>query len=129
MRNTGELFANDVSRDRLRALTANVHRMGVTNCIVTNYDGRYRRHNVVRDRPLSSLSREIVKHVNSVDRVLLDAPCTGLGVVSKDPSVKVSRDAEDVEKLAYLQKQLILAAIDAIDANSPTGGVLVGRHF
>eukprot|EP01128_Nolandella_sp_AFSM9_P006412 TRINITY_DN3294_c0_g1_i1.p1 TRINITY_DN3294_c0_g1~~TRINITY_DN3294_c0_g1_i1.p1 ORF type:complete len:646 (+),score=171.88 TRINITY_DN3294_c0_g1_i1:248-1939(+) len=108
MRNTGELIANDASRERLKALTANVHRMGVKNCIVTNYDGR-----------------EIYKHMGGFDRVLLDAPCTGLGVVAKDPSVKVSRDKEDIDKLSFLQKQLILTAIDAVDAQSPTGGIIV----
>lgn len=72
MKNTGELFANDFSKDRLKALTSNNHRLGVFNCIVINYDGR-----------------KVPQHINGFDRVLLDAPCTGLGVVSKDQSVKV----------------------------------------
>ena len=72
MKNTGELFANDVNLDRTKALIANLHRMSVTNCVVTNYDGA-----------------KITKHLKNFDRVLLDAPCTGLGVVSKDQSVKV----------------------------------------
>uniref|UniRef100_A0A6B2L1W4 SAM-dependent MTase RsmB/NOP-type domain-containing protein n=1 Tax=Arcella intermedia TaxID=1963864 RepID=A0A6B2L1W4_9EUKA len=109
MKNSGELFANDVNASRSKALTANIHRMGVTNAIVTNYDGI-----------------KLPKHFpNYFDRVLLDAPCTGLGVVSKDPSVKVKRNAEDLHKLSYHQKQLILAAIDSINPNSKTGGYLV----
>jgi len=109
MKNTGELFANDVNASRSKALTANIHRMGVKNAIVTNYDGI----KVPRHFP------------NYFDRVLLDAPCTGLGVVSKDPSVKVKRNAEDLFKLSYHQKQLILAAVDSINHNSKTGGILV----
>lgn len=76
------------------------------------------------------------------DRILLDAPCSGTGVIWKDQSVKTSRDSQDVQKRWQLfislfkkntyfpcrhtlQRELILSALDALDANSPTGGYLV----
>jgi ribosomal RNA methyltransferase Nop2 len=40
MKNTGVLFSNDVSRDRQKSTVANIHRLGVSNTVVTNYDGR-----------------------------------------------------------------------------------------
>lgn len=40
MKNTGILVANDLKKDRLKSLSANLQRLGVTNCVVTNYDGR-----------------------------------------------------------------------------------------
>lgn len=58
------------------------------------------------------------------DRCLLDAPCTGLGVIAKDPGVKMQRDEEQLLKLSHLQKELLLAAIDCVDADSKTGGVV-----
>lgn len=40
MKNTGILIGNDLKKERLKSLTANLHRLGVTNSVVTNYDGR-----------------------------------------------------------------------------------------
>ena len=67
MKNSGEIFCNDNSKDRIKALFYNLQRMGVTNSIITNFDGR-----------------KYPKVMKNFDRVLLDAPCTGLGVISKD---------------------------------------------
>ena len=108
MKNTGVLFANDSKRPRIKALNANLHRLGVTNSVITNYDGR-----------------AFPQVMRGFDRCLLDAPCTGLGVIAKDPGVKMQRDEDQLLKLSHLQKELLLAAIDCVDADSKSGGIVV----
>jgi len=104
MKNTGILIANDVNKTRLTSLYANLHRMGVRNAIVSNNDGT-----------------KFPGVMGGFDRILLDAPCTGLGVISRDASVKTDKTEEDFKVCAFTQKKLILAAIDSLK----DGGVLV----
>jgi ribosomal RNA methyltransferase Nop2 len=108
MKNTGVLFANDVNNERIKAVVGNFHRLGVVNSVVTCVDGR-----------------KFPTILKGFDRVLLDAPCTGTGVVAKDRSVKTSKDEQDIQRCYNLQRQLLLAAIDCLNANSETGGYLV----
>ncbi|KAH8117345.1 NOL1/NOP2/sun family RNA met [Phellopilus nigrolimitatus] len=108
MQNTGVVFANDANKTRTKSLTANVHRLGCKNVVVCNYDGR-----------------EFPKVLGGFDRVLLDAPCSGTGVISKDASVKVNKSARDFALLSHLQKQLILCAIDSVTPASPTASGIV----
>merc|ERR1719447_1345350 len=75
MRNTGTLYANDANKDRCKAVVGNCHRLGITNTVVCSHDGR-----------------ALPKVMTGFDRVLLDAPCSGTGVISKDPSAKTSKD-------------------------------------
>lgn len=108
MKNTGCVFANDANKARTKSLIANIQRLGCKNTIVCNYD-----------------AREFPKVIGGFDRILLDAPCSGTGVIAKDESVKQSRTEKDFIQIPHLQKQLLLSAIDSVDAHSATGGVIV----
>jgi 25S rRNA (cytosine2870-C5)-methyltransferase len=109
MRNTGTIFANDANRQRAKGLIGNIHRLGCKNTIVSNLDAK----------------EAFPKILGGFDRVLLDAPCSGTGVIGKDASVKTSKTERDFLALPHMQKQLLLAAIDSTDHASPTGGYIV----
>lgn len=109
MRNTGAVFANDANRKRAKGLIGNVHRLGCKNVIVCNYDAQ----------------KAFPRILGGFDRILLDAPCSGTGVIGKDASVKTSKNERDFLMLPHMQKQLLLAAIDSVDHASKTGGYVV----
>ncbi|KAL8914051.1 MAG: hypothetical protein Q9172_007175 [Xanthocarpia lactea] len=104
----GILFANDNNKARAKALIGNIHRLGAKNTIISSHD-----------------ARSFPKIIAGFDRVLLDAPCSGTGVIAKDPSVKTNKTELDFLRLPHLQKQMLLAAIDSVDHASKSGGYVV----
>ncbi len=104
MGNTGCIIANDVKYPRINILISNLQKFGAVNVRVTMKDGRY-----------FGRFREMF------DRVLLDAPCSNVGMIRKNYKYLRLWRQRDVEALSRLQKSLIMAAYRALKP----GGVLV----
>jgi len=104
MENKGTLILIEKNLNRIPALEVNLRRMGVSNSIVLNMDA-------------INLSNMNVKG----DKILLDAPCTGEGLIRQDPSRKKSKKMRDVEKMAVIQKKLLKAGLKALK----TGGKML----
>jgi 16S rRNA (cytosine967-C5)-methyltransferase len=92
MNNQGRVVALDTNRDKLVSLAANAKRLGIQ--II---------HPAVADATsdVSALFR------SRFDRVLVDAPCSGLGVLSRHPDGKWTRDKEGIRGLALLQSAVL----------------------
>lgn len=97
MKNTGMLYLVENNPDRISSLAGNLLRMGVQNSVVIN---------------MNVLELEIEK----VDRVLLDAPCSGTGTISKDGKAKTLAE-DDLRRYAETQKKLILKGFDSLKGN------------
>ena len=104
MKNTGCIVANDVKHSRLNILISNVQKYGAVNVKVTLKDGRF-----------------FGKFRNRFDRVLLDAPCSNVGMIRKNFKYLKLWRQKTVESLSKLQKELILAGYRALKP----GGILV----
>lgn len=102
--NSGLLIATEVEVARLAGLRSNLGRCGIMNTALFHMD-----------------AREIAKLEVKADKILLDAPCTGEGVIAKDRTRKTSRGTEDILFCSGLQEELV----DAAHACLKPGGVLV----
>ncbi|MFX1588622.1 MAG: RsmB/NOP family class I SAM-dependent RNA methyltransferase, partial [Promethearchaeota archaeon] len=97
MRNKGSLILIDFNRKRIPALEMNIRRMGVINSIIMNYDAI--------NLPLLNIK---------ADKILLDAPCTGEGLIMQDPTRKTSKNIKDIVKMAKIQKRLLEAGLKCL---------------
>ena len=97
----GVIIALDVNKNKIKALKAHINRMGIRNTIVY----------LVSALHFSYRSK----------RILLDAPCTGSGIIRKDPTRKYSRDYTDIQFCSQLQKDLLKKGVENLEEN----GILV----
>lgn len=96
MRSTGRLYAFDVSDKRLAKLKPRVARSGLSNmhpiCIASENDIRVKRL------------------AGKIDRVLVDAPCSGLGTLRRNPDLKWRQTAQSVAELSHKQAGILAGA-------------------
>ncbi|HAV1486487.1 TPA: 16S rRNA (cytosine(1407)-C(5))-methyltransferase RsmF [Enterobacter hormaechei subsp. steigerwaltii] len=105
MNNRGAILANEFSASRVKVLHANISRCGIHNVALTHFDGR------VFGAALPE----------AFDAILLDAPCSGEGVVRKDPDALKNWSVESNLEIAATQRELIDSAFHALRP----GGTLV----
>jgi len=103
MENSGVVVAIDINRQRMKSLRSNITRLGIENVIAVRTDAL----------KAKQLGLEF-------DKVLLDAPCTGTGTVSKNPEAK-EKDEGDVETCTVIQKSLLETAYGVLKKD----GILV----
>ena len=104
MNNEGNLILIERNKKRIPALEVNLLRMGVINSIVVNDDA-------------INLPKMDIK----ADKILLDAPCTGEGLIRQDPSRKKSKQMKDINKMSAIQKRLLESGLKSLK----TGGELL----
>lgn len=105
MNNTGRIIASDIYRRKLDLVDKEARRLGITNIETRSWDAT---------RVDSSM-------VEKADRVLVDAPCSGLGVIRRKPEIKYREFTEDMELLPKKQ----LAILSASSNYVKPGGTLL----
>ena len=104
MNNTGLIISNDLSRQRASSIVENVERLGLGNVVITNND----------------LSKIYKLYLNSFDKIVLDAPCSGSGMFRKDDKMIKDWSYNKVLKFRETQKELLSIAYEMLKP----GGVI-----
>jgi len=105
MHNKGQILSVDVNPNRVNLLKQNIQRMGAFIAQAIKAD--------------ATKLKSVVK--KPVDRILCDAPCSGLGVLARRPDARWTKKPEQIEELSHLQTDILTSVADFVRP----GGVLV----
>ena len=89
--NKSKILANDLLADKLSLIKENIDRLSLKNIELTSFD--------------ASIYQEKLKE--KFDYILVDAPCSGLGVIGRKPEIRYNRTIEDIKNLSLLQRQIL----------------------
>lgn len=106
MKDEGDIYANDLHAHKAKLISDQAARLGL-DCITTGSG--------------DALELAAALQPESFDRILLDAPCSGLGVIRRKPDLKWRKQPEDVASVAGLQGELL----QSVSGLLKPGGVLV----
>ena len=106
MENQGDITANDTGENKAERLNNETRRLNIDIIRTTHVD----------------MTRAGFNDFSSYfDRVLVDAPCTGLGVLARNPDSRWKRNSKDIVRMAALQKKILNGSANLVEP----GGVLV----
>jgi len=100
MENRGELLALDIYPHKLKLIEENCHKCGV---------------DIVRTVKMDA--RKLKEQGKKFDKILVDAPCSGYGVLRKKPEAIYNKNSENVEELAKLQFEILESASQVLKDN------------
>ncbi|OMD46915.1 16S rRNA (cytosine(967)-C(5))-methyltransferase [Paenibacillus borealis] len=106
MKDEGSIYANDLHEHKAKLIADQALRLGLESITTGSRD---------------ALELEDTLEPESFDRILLDAPCSGLGVIRRKPDLKWRKQPEDVASVAVLQGELLQSVARLLKP----GGVLV----
>lgn len=106
MKDEGSIYANDLHLHKAKLISDQAERLGL-DCVSTG--------------SADALELEHTLEHQSFDRILLDAPCSGLGVIRRKPDLKWRKQPEDVASVASLQRELL----QSVSKLLKPGGILV----
>ncbi|MCG7342819.1 16S rRNA (cytosine(967)-C(5))-methyltransferase RsmB [Sporosarcina sp. ACRSL] len=92
MNDRGEIHAHDLHEHKLSLIESNAKRLGIQSIKTKSGDSR---------------ELDSIYEPASFDRILVDAPCSGLGVIRRKPEIKYNKTEQDLESLADIQEQLL----------------------
>ena len=90
MKDEGEIVAVDVNHSRLKLVLENASRLGIKSIVTVERD-----------------ARELDFPQGSFDAILVDAPCSGLGVLRRKPDIRWWKSKEDIPRMAQLQMDIL----------------------
>ena len=108
MENSGTIIANEFSMGRMRILSSNLERCGITNTIVVKKDGR-------------DISRDFKDKGILYDKILVDAPCSGEGTLRSSYKTYIMWNLKVIKSLAKIQKKLFETSFECLKV----GGELI----
>ena len=97
MENRGEIIAIDIHQHKIKLIDTNMKKLGID--IVKA---------IVMD------ARNVNKQGRKFDKILVDVPCSGYGVIRKKPEILYSKNRENIEELAKLQLEILNSAADIL---------------
>jgi 16S rRNA (cytosine967-C5)-methyltransferase len=99
--NTGRIYAFDLYEKKLNLIKENASRLGLTNIICKKSD--------------STKYQE--EFANLADRVLLDVPCSGLGIIRKKPEIKWFKNEKDLVEIVKTQRLILINSAKYVKEN------------
>jgi 16S rRNA (cytosine967-C5)-methyltransferase len=105
MNNTGKIQAYDIHKDKLALIEQNSKRLGITNIKCDVLD--------------AAVYNEDLK--DSAERVLIDVPCSGLGIIRKKPEIKWTKNLKQLKEIIKIQREIMNSAAKYVKI----GGVLL----
>ena len=97
MKNSGEVIAIDIHQHKIKLIDTNMKKLGI---------------NIVKAIVMDA--RNVNKQGRKFDKILVDVPCSGYGVIRKKPEILYSKNRENVEELAKLQLEILNSAADIL---------------